>query len=246
MKPIAIFQHDRDVGPGYFETWLRERGLTHRVIRLDLGEAVPVEARAFAGICSLGGPMSVNDDLWWIEPQCALLRVADAAGVPVIGHCLGGQLLAKALGAAVRRSAVKEIGWGSLRVTDDALALDWLGGQLPAGFEMFQWHGDTFDLPPGAINFLASDYCARQAYVIERGGYAHLGMQFHCEMTPGLIRSWLADGSWRAEVDAERSANGGAAVQDAAQMLVQLGARTQALNALAARLYQRWSRGLAA
>ncbi|MDL1859511.1 type 1 glutamine amidotransferase [Betaproteobacteria bacterium PRO7] len=244
-RPVAIFQHDRDVGPGYFETWLRERELPYALIRIDRGEPVPADPREFSGLCFMGGPMSVNDPLPWIEPACALIRAADAAGVPVIGHCLGGQLLAKALGVPVTRSAVKEIGWGALRVTDAQLAAAWLGVESLAGVEFFQWHGDAFELPPGARNFLASEFCEYQAYVIDRGGYAHLGMQFHCEMTPALVNSWVADESWIVEIEEERRATGGPAVQDAAEMLRDVHARTTRMNALAARLYDRWSRGLA-
>lgn len=244
-RPVAIFQHDRDVGPGYFETWLCERGLPYALIRIDRGDAVPADPREFAGLCFMGGPMSVNDPLPWIEPVCALIRAADTAGVPVIGHCLGGQLLAKALGARVTRSSFKEIGWGALRVTDARMAAEWLGVESLEGVEFFQWHGDAFELPPGARNFLASRFCGHQAYVIDRGGFTHLGMQFHCEMTPALVRSWLADGTWRAEVEEERRTSAGPAVQDAAAMLRNLHARTTRMNAVAARLYDRWSRGLA-
>ncbi len=243
-RPVAIFQHDRDVGPGYFERWLQRRGLSYEKIRIDRGEPVPADARAFSGLCFMGGSMSVNDPLPWIEPACALIRAADAAGVPVLGHCLGGQLLAKALGARVTRSAVKEIGWGALRVTDASLAAEWLGVESVAGVEFFQWHGDAFEPPPGGRNFLASDFCAYQAYVIDRGGYAHLGMQFHCEITPALVNAWVADVTWIAEVEEERRTNGGPAVQDAVEMLRDVHARTSKMNVLAARLYDRWSRGL--
>ena len=109
---------------------------------------------------------------------------------------------------------------------------------------MFQWHGDTFALPPQAKNFLASSLCVRQAYVIERDAYAHLGMQFHCEMTPALIRAWTSDSTWLEEVEAERRGNGGPGVQNAEQMLDRVDARCAAMNELAARLYTRWSEGL--
>jgi len=245
MRPVAILQHAADVEPGYFQAWLTGRGVPARKIEPYRDEPVPSDPSAFSGICLMGGPMSVNDPLAWIEDELVLIRNADAAGVPVIGHCLGGQLIARAFGAPVARNPVKEIGWGQVRVTDQALATRWLGDGVPERIEMFQWHGDTFALPPDARNFLASDLCPRQAYVIERDGFAHLGMQFHCEMTPPLIRAWTDDATWLEEVEAERRSNGGPGVQDAEQMLERADARCATMNQLAARLYSRWSEGLA-
>jgi GMP synthase-like glutamine amidotransferase len=244
VRPVAIFQHAVDVEAGYFQTWLDGRGIGAQKIEPYRGEAVPADPSAFSGICLMGGPMSVNDPLAWIDAELRLIRAADAARVPVIGHCLGGQLIAKAFGAPVTRHAVKEIGWGEVLVTDRALAARWLDDPALRSIEMFQWHGDTFALPPEAKNFLASSLCERQAYVIERDGYAHLGMQFHCEMTPPLIRAWTDDPTWLEEVALERRVNGGAGVQNAEQMLDQVEARCAAMNRLAARLYARWAEGL--
>src|SRR5882672_48533 len=179
--------------------------------------------------------MSVSDPLAWIEPVCGLIRAADAMHVPVIGHCLGGQLLARALGAAVTRNPVKEIGWCELTVTDHEVAQRWLGKAIGDRVEMFQWHGDTFALPSGARNFLASALCPAQAYVIERNGFAHLGLQFHCEMTSQLVRHWSADPEGLDEIEEERRRTGGAGVQGAAQMISGLEARVARMNQLAAR-----------
>jgi GMP synthase-like glutamine amidotransferase len=243
-RPVAILQHHGDVGPGYFEDWLREHRIDCCLLRLDQGEPVPQSPDEFAGICSLGGPMAASDPLPWIGPEIALLRSAVGAGVPVIGHCLGGQLLARALGAPVTRNAVKEIGWGRLAVAQPALAREWLGA-TPAEFEMFQWHADTFALPARATGFLASRWCENQAFVIEHGGVAHIGMQFHCEATPAIVRNWSGDDTWYDEVQAERSATGGPAVQDAEAMREDLEARCAAMHAIAARIYARWWRGAA-
>jgi GMP synthase-like glutamine amidotransferase len=244
MRPIAVLQHADDVEPGYFRDWAQAEGLPLRVFRPYRGETVPVDPRAFSGICLMGGPMSVNDPLPWIAEELRLIRAADRSRRPVIGHCLGGQLIASAFGAAVERNPLKEIGWGRVRVTDAALAAQWLGETSPEWIEMFQWHGDTFRLPQGARNFLASDLCERQAFVVERDGYSHLGMQFHCEMTPALIGAWLDDPGWLEEVETERRETGGAGVQDAGQMRDQAPARCDAMNTIAARLYARWSEGL--
>jgi GMP synthase-like glutamine amidotransferase len=242
MKPILIVQHEADTGPGSFLQWANAQGLPTQIVRVDQGETVPASPQAFAGICSLGGSMSVNDPLPWIEAECALMRAADRGGVPIIGHCLGGQLLARALGGRVQRNPVKEIGWGDVRATDVALATEWMG-DVSATFRVFQWHGDTFEPPPGARSFLASEFCAQQAFVIDRGRFAHLGMQFHCEMTPALVRDWVRTGA--AEVASERAMNGGPAAQEAADVLIDVDRKADELSRLAARLYARWARGLA-
>jgi GMP synthase-like glutamine amidotransferase len=244
MRRVAIFQHAVDVEPGYFQDWLDTRAIAWEKFEPYRGQRVPDDPRAFSGICLMGGPMSVNDPLPWIDDELRLVRAADDARVPVIGHCLGGQLLAKAFGAPVTRHAIKEIGWGEVQITDAVVAARWLDDPALQSVEMFQWHGDTFALPPQAKNFLASSLCARQAYVIERDGYAHLGMQFHCEMTPRLIRAWTDDPTWLEEVTIERRVNGGPGVQNAEEMLDRAEERCAAMNQLAARLYSRWSDGL--
>jgi GMP synthase-like glutamine amidotransferase len=244
MKPVAVVQHSPEAGPGYFAAWLAQQRIDMRLIRIDQGETVPARADAFSGLCFMGGPMSVNDPLPWIAQELALIRNADARGIPVVGHCLGGQLLARALGGTVTRNPVKEIGWGRLRVTDADTARTWLGPGQTDEPEFFQWHGDAFSLPPGAVNFLASDLCANQAFVIERRGYAHLGLQFHCEMTPALVKEWATDPEGVAEIIEERHRTGGPGVADPDAMLRELDSRTRRMNALAGRLYERWARGL--
>jgi GMP synthase-like glutamine amidotransferase len=245
MRPVAIFQHAADVEAGYFKTWLDQNAIPSQLFEPYRGDRVPLDADAFSGICLMGGPMSVNDPLPWLDDELRLVRAADAARVPVIGHCLGGQLIAKAFGAPVTRHAVKEIGWGEVRVTDAALAARWLGERARVSFEMFQWHGDTFALPAAARNFLGSALCERQAYVIDRDGFAHLGMQFHCEMTPALIEAWTSDAVWAEEIEVERRETGGPGVQGAEQMRDRAEMRCAAMNELAARMYARWSEGLA-
>ena len=233
MKPIAIFRQSSTEGPGYFAAYLDAQRIPWRVVRLDQGEPVPTDPRAFAGLVFMGGPMSVNDDLAWIPGELELIRRAVDAEVPCLGHCLGGQLMSKALGGEVTRSPVKEIGWGSVQVADDPVARHWFG-ELPE-FLSFHWHGETFTIPRGATRILGSPHCANQAFALGR----HLGMQCHVEMTADLIRTWYAD----AGEEVRRHA--GTAVQTAEQAEERIEERVRELNGVAARLYDRWVEGLA-
>ena len=242
MKPIVILQHEEGVSAGHFASWLAARGLPSEVVRIDRDAAVPRTAAQFAGLCSLGGNMSVNDPLPWIAEEVRLMNDAVAGGVPVIGHCLGGQLLARALGANVTRNPCKEMGWLPVQVTDREAVLDWLGTESLG--DIFHWHGDAFELPSGARRLLSSPLTPNQAYVVEREGVEHLGMQFHIEMTPELVAAWASEPGVDAELDEERALTGGAGVQSPTEMCRDLPARTASMQVLAWRLYDRWSRGL--
>ncbi|HWA38864.1 MAG TPA: type 1 glutamine amidotransferase [Burkholderiales bacterium] len=231
MKPVAIFRTSPSEGPGYFATYLERRSIPWTLVKLDAGEAVPRNVRRFSGLCFMGGPMSANDDLPWIAPALELIREAVRKDVPVIGHCLGGQLMSKALGGEVKANAVKEIGWGEVRVCDNAVARTWLG-DLPA-FASFHWHGETFSIPPGATRILENDHCANQAFAAGK----HLGMQCHVEMTPEMVAEWTRLG---AEEIAQSSSPG---VQTPAQIEKGLPG-LDALHEVANHLYDRWTAGL--
>lgn len=233
MKPIAIFRHSASEGPGYFATFLERHSVPWEMVCLDAGEAVPADVAQLSGLCLMGGPMSVNDSLSWIPPVLELIREAVRNAVPVVGHCLGGQLMAKALGAEVRRNAVKEIGWGDVAVEPGPKSLEWLGSI--ASFEGFHWHGETFDMPEGAVRLMSSRYCANQAFVLGR----HLGLQCHVEMTEELIRRWCED--WDRELRGARSPS----VQTPDEMLRDLPIRLDRLHRVADSLYTRWLEGVA-
>src|SRR2546429_8501117 len=148
MKPVAIFRASPTEGPGYFATYLERRSIAWQLVALDAAERVPRDARKFAGLVFMGGPMSVNDELPWIGSALELARDAVRKDVPLLGHCLGGQLISKALGGTVGATAVKEIGWGEGRGADNGGAREWLGGgqNLPS----FYRAGETLPNPPGA------------------------------------------------------------------------------------------------
>lgn len=206
------------------------------MIRIDEGEIVPGNPHEFSGFAFMGGPMSVNDALPWIAPALGVIRSAVEAGVPVLGHCLGGQLMAKALGGDVTRNPAKEIGWGRVDVLRNDVAAGWFGAGL-ASFDAFHWHGETFSIPAGATRIASSPYCENQAFALG----PHLGMQYHVEMTPELIRAWCRD--WETEV--EKLARRMPSVQTPAQMLEAVEEKTRALNAIADRVYDRWTSQIA-
>jgi len=232
MKPVAIFRHSPTEGPGYFATFLDAHRIPWRLVKVDVGEPVPADPREFSGLVFMGGPMSVNDDLPWIRNVLTLINSAAQSDIPVLGHCLGGQLMSKALGGKVTRNGVEEIGWGTVAVADGATAKEWFG--TTREFTGFHWHGETFTIPPNAIHVAQSPYCANQAFVLGK----HLGMQCHIEMTPELIRSWCDD--WEKELVNKASPS----VQTPAQMFDRLDERVRSLNGVADRLYERWIEGL--
>jgi GMP synthase-like glutamine amidotransferase len=233
MKPLAIFRASSSEGPGYFATYLERRGILWQVVKLDAGDAVPRDARRYSGLVFMGGPMSVNDELPWIAPALELARDAVRKDVPLLGHCLGGQLMARAFGGVVKKNPVKEIGWGEVRVAENEVARAWLGG-LPS-FESFHWHGETFSIPPGGTRVMENEHCANQAFALGR----HFAMQCHVEMTRELVESWLAGGA--REIAESRASP---AVQDPAEIRRDLEARLARLNGIANRIYDRWTGGL--
>ena len=233
MKPVAIFRHYRSEGPGYFAIALERLGLPWRLVRIDAGDPVPSDPHPYSGIAFLGGPMSVNDQLPWIDCVLSLIRASVSADVPVIGHCLGGQLLAAALGGAITLNPVKEIGWGEVTIANTPLAQHWFGAEATS-FTSFHWHRETFSLPSGAQSLLASPYCANQAFALGK----HFGMQCHVEMTAELIEDWCLSGA------KEIAESPGPAVQTPDEILRNFDQRLAHLHALADRIYARWVEGL--
>ena len=233
-KPIVIFRHVPTEGPGSFAEFLDRRGIPHRTVRIDAHDPIPESIADLPGLVFMGGPMSVNDDLPWIPKILKLIRAAVAADVPVLGHCLGGQLMSRALGGKVTRNRVKELGWLKVTAIDSAESHRWLDG-LPPQFEVFHWHGETFTIPPGATHILRSRYCRNQAYVLGK----HLALQCHIEMTPELVRRWARDGE--REIAASLSSPG---VQRQSRMLSSLTRRTADLQRVSEVLYSRWIQGL--
>ncbi len=153
---------------------------------VDRGQPILQRVDDIAGLVFLGGTMSVNDGLPWLDDELRLIRLAAAQDVPILGHCLGSQLIAKALGGTVAPMDAKEIGWHPVRRLDNPVARDWLGA-VPDSVEVFIWHHEAFSLPPGAVPLLAGEHCADQAYAIGNA-VATVG---HPEVTADMLSQWL-------------------------------------------------------
>ncbi len=233
MNEILILRHAAGEGPGYLAQFLDRHGLRYRVIRIDQNEPVPPSIDDCAALVLMGGPMSVNDALPWIPQVIGLIGKAMAADRPVLGHCLGGQLLSKALGGTVAPNAVREIGWLPVRRVPNAAANDWLDGLAPK-FEVFHWHGETFTIPPDASHILSSDACANQGFVVGKA----LGLQCHVEMLPQMVHAW-------ARIGQDEISRPSATIQSLGQMTEALDERISRLHHVADVLYARWIQGLA-
>jgi GMP synthase-like glutamine amidotransferase len=190
MKPILIFVHIESSGPGLFETYLRSRTIQYEIIRPNRGEAIPGpgDISYSSGLCFCGGMESVTEPTSWMLDEIRLIQEASKVGKPVIGHCLGGQLICKALGGQVMRQQQEEFGWSRLYKECNQTSSRWLKNTPDELFAM-QWHNDSFTIPTGATRILTGSNCINQAFV-----YGNmLAMQFHMEADRETIRNWATE-----------------------------------------------------
>lgn len=230
--PVLVLQHLSSDGPGYLGRWLSEQRIDFDVRNADARDPYPTDMSGHRALAVLGGEMSANDHLPGLRQAEGLIRDAMNRDRPVIGHCLGGQLMARALGARVADSPAPEVGWQPLRVLDDEVARDWFG--RAGAHTVFQWHEEAFELPPGARLLAASASCPHQAFSI---GRHHLAMQFHVELDADKLARWsqLDTPEYRAaQQQYAGSVQGGAAMRAAAADHLPEQQR------LAARIYARW------
>lgn len=234
MKPVRIFRHITCEGPGYLAEVLQHYNIPFELVRIDQGDTLPDNNTGASALVFMGGPMSVNDDLPWITQELALIRQAVRDDLPVLGHCLGGQLISKALGGVITANPVKEIGWLPVQKLTNPATDNWLGN-IPDESLMFHWHGETFSIPQGATAILKSRHCDHQGFVIGNT----LALQCHIEMTAEMVREW--SGLYEAEL-----LEPGETIQSRNTMLLNLEENITRLQANADAIYRRWLQPLLA
>jgi len=187
---IGVLQHVAFESAGHIADWAAARGHEVALVRLFAGEALP-SVDTLDALVVMGGPMSVRDDARyaWLTPEKRLIGDAIAAGKPVLGVCLGAQLVADVLGARVYRNREREIGWFPVSPTGAGATHAWY--RLPGAFRAFHWHGETFDLPAGAVHLARSAACEHQMFV---SGERVVALQFHLEVTPQGIAEMIRHG----------------------------------------------------
>ncbi len=234
MSPILIFEHIESSGPGLFKEFLKARSIPYKILRPNQGDKVPggEDISSYSGLCFCGGTESLTDPTDWMEDEVKLIKAAKDNGMPVIGHCLGGQLISKALGGEVIRHHLEEFGWSRLHLDNNEICKQWLNSS-PTGLFAMQWHSDTFAIPAGATRILKGEHCMNQAFVYEN----MLAMQFHVEVTIDTIKHWAIDLSDKHPIANE-------SVQTGKQILNTSGSNFEISHELSEQLYTKWSEKL--
>ena len=237
MVRVLVLQHIACEPPGVYEDVLREHAVELVRVEIDEGESLP-ELRDVDAIVAMGGPMSVNDETEqpWLVDEKRLIADAVRGGIPYWGVCLGVQLLAASLGARVYAGAEPEVGLLPVQLTA-AARVDPVFSGLPDELLTLQWHGDTFDLPPGAVLLAGSPLFPHQAFRVGSSAY---GVQFHIEVSPELAREWAVVPAYQESL--ERTLGAGAL----ARLIAELEANAEPMAAAARGLFERWLRAAAA
>jgi GMP synthase (glutamine-hydrolysing) len=226
---ILILQHVEPEPPGRIAAHLRKQNVPYRTVRIFQDDPVPDDLAGASGLVVMGGPMGVGDldGRPHLRKECRLIEDALQSDRPVLGVCLGSQLLAHVLGADVTSAPAKEIGWGDVMLTE-AASEDALWRGVPSPFPALHWHGDVFELPDGAVRLARSQRTECQAF---RYGNSAYGLLFHLEVTPEIV-----GGMTRAFADELNAADlDGEAIREAAS------AHDRSIQAVADTVFGGWT-----
>ena len=232
MRPVRIFRHVACEGPGYLGTFLNQHDIPYELICIDENVAVPQNTNDISGLVFMGGSMNVTDPLDWIHQEQQLIKNAIENNIPVLGICLGAQLMSAALGGTITHDDNMEIGWHEVEADANHLDNEWLT-PLPKKFTPFHWHADTFSIPENATVLLHSQCRSNQAFMIKNS----LAVQFHLEMTVEMVQQWVdLFGS-----DLEQPHR---CTKSAEEILMNLEERITALHQYADIFFGKWIKGL--
>lgn len=221
---ILIFRHVDCEGPGYLLDVLERNKLDYELICIDQSAPVPTQLSGISGLVFMGGGMSVNDKLTWIDDELRLIQQAYSADIPVLGHCLGAQLMAKASGATIQANPVTEIGWFDVELVESSVS-----SPYPHDFTAFHWHGETFSLPERSTLLYSNKHCSHQGF--EYGN--SIGLQFHIEMNKAMVEEWTD----RFAQQLSRPDDG---IQSKEEITHELDTRIKALHSAADQIYLHW------
>ena len=199
MPKLLVFQHVAHEILGTLDPLLRDSGFRIKYVNFERHPDFEPSLNGYDGLIVLGGPMNVDEtgDYPHLKTEVEVIRKAIGEGMPILGICLGSQLIAKALGAKVRKNSEKEIGWYEVSPTAEGKA-DPLVSHFSEVEKIFHWHGDTFDLPEGAELLASSELCKNQAF---RYGDTVYGFQFHLEVDEPMVERWLRIPQNRDEIE---------------------------------------------
>jgi GMP synthase (glutamine-hydrolysing) len=230
VKPVLILQHQVPENAAYLTTWLDRNHVVYQICNAGAGEDFPSSIESYSALAVMGGGMSSNDPLLSNRQAEILILQAIHRDIPVIGHCLGGQLMSRALGATVQASPQPEIGWQPIHYEDTPLVREWFGDDPTP--TVIQWHYESFNIPAGATRVATSPACPNQAWAYGK----HLAMQFHIEINEVKIDSWVHedDDKW---ADARQRYD---SVQDKIGILSGIPFHLAQHQATADRIYTNW------
>lgn len=228
MKPVRIFYHVDREPRSYIETCLDDRNIPFEVVCLDNHIPVPMDIDNCAGLVFMGGAGDVNQPTEYMKQELSLIAKAAEARLPIMGVCLGAQLISQALGGVVCKNESLEVGWYPVQQTVASLQQPWFR-DLPGEFEVFQWHEHIYAMPPGAVALASNSCFSQQAFSMEN----ILAMQFHLEMTGELIE-FLID-NYGSDIEMES-----ACIQQADRIRAQMDEHLEQLHMVADAVYGRW------
>ncbi len=232
MSNVLVLQHVDCETPGLIGECLRQAGIATHVVRGDLGQRIPESLGGFDGLLVMGGPQSVyeQEQFPFLTAELRLIESALTSNTPLLGVCLGSQLLAAALGATVRPGKQKEIGWLPITLSPEAHS-DRLWQGAPSPLQVLHWHGDVFDLPRDATALASSALTPLQAFRHGRNAY---GLLFHMEVTATMLSEWVRKFSG----ELQKCGLDGNAILAAAQT------HMPAAHAAGREVYTRWLRSI--